>query len=40
MLPDRNILKTAKTILKIQDRLHRSFLGKTDICWRKRARNC
>ena len=34
MLPDRNILKTAKTILKIQDKL-----GKTDLCWRKRARN-
>lgn len=40
MLPDRNILKTAKTILKIQDRLHPLLLGKTDICWRKRARNC
>ena len=39
MLPVRNILKTAKTILKIQDKL-RSFLGKTDLCWRKRARNC
>lgn len=27
MLPDRNILKTAKTILKIQDRLHPLLFG-------------
>ena len=28
MLPDRNILKTAKTILKIQDKLHPLLLGR------------
>lgn len=27
MLPDRNILKTAKTILKIQDKLHPLLFG-------------